>query len=121
MSVIRFPSVRLDDDDVELFGRIAAPMLRRGLWARVRRESAPAGDRMVVEIPDVPRPLFAFERQRGGRYRLMLFEKDGAAYEIGRGWTARECLRIWLRHADAPDAPDGGGDARGADGERGAV
>jgi hypothetical protein len=111
MTVIAFPTVRFSPDDVALFDRISAPMLRRGLWESVRREATPAADRLVVRIPDVPRPLFAFERLRGGRYRLTLHEKDGAVYEIGHGWTARECLRIWLRHAEAA----------AADGERPAV
>jgi len=103
MTVIPFPTVRFAPEDVALFDRIAAPMVRRGLWDRVQRDAPAGADRLVVWIPGVERPLFAFERVRGGRYRLTLHEKEGATYEIGRGWTARECLRIWLRHAEPAD------------------
>jgi hypothetical protein len=97
MTVIPFPSVRFTDDDLETFERIASPMLKRGLWATIRRETGLGHDRMMVEIVDIPKPLFTFERTRGGRYRLLLHERDGGTYEIGRGVTATECLSIWHR------------------------
>ena len=97
MTVVPFPSVRFTDDDLAVFERIASPMLKRGLWAAVHRESGPGHDRMVVEIPEVPKPLFTFERGRSGRYRLLLHERDGGTYEIGRGSKAAECLAIWDR------------------------
>ncbi|HZH26601.1 MAG TPA: hypothetical protein VEY95_05400 [Azospirillaceae bacterium] len=100
MNVIAFPSPRLTPDDLALFERIASPMLKRGLWSHIRRDTGPGYDKIEVEIPEVPRPLFTFERVRGGRYRLVLHERDGGTYEIGRGMTAKECLRIWHRQAE---------------------
>lgn len=105
MSVVAFSVTRFTPADVAEWNSIAMPKLDRGLWASVTRRSDRERDELLVHFPNLDRPIFRFERDRHGVYRLLFNDRKGW-YEIGRGDTAEECLSVWKgRMPRTPRAP----------------
>jgi hypothetical protein len=92
MTVIPFPACRFTPADLTEFYKIALPKCARGVWAGVTRQTARYQDMLMVSLPGQSEPIFLFERDRAGRYRLWF--RDGGRC-IGSGATAAECLTIW--------------------------
>jgi hypothetical protein len=95
MPVVSFSTARFTPDDIARFNAIAAPRLKSGLWAGVKRRTTPAKDVLAVVMPVTGMELFTFERGHDGSYGLFMQEGDGP-YRIGAGGSAMECLAIWL-------------------------
>jgi hypothetical protein len=94
MTVIPFPSCRFTPADLTAFYEVALPKCSRGSWAGVARQTGRHHDRLLVSLPGVSYPVFIFERDRAGCYRLWFKHGDGARC-IGTGTTAGACLSIW--------------------------
>lgn len=94
MTVVAFSSARFTPADVGEWNAIALPKLQRGLWASVARQTSPEGDKLVVRFPNLDRPVFSFERDKRGLYRLFFNDRRGW-YCIGTGESAGECLAVW--------------------------
>lgn len=98
MTVVSFTRARFTPADLAEFDRIAGAKLSQGHWAAVTRETARDGDRLLVRLPGVDRPVFRFERDVSGHYGLSFHDRSGW-YPIGSGATAAECLTIWRPRA----------------------
>jgi hypothetical protein len=94
MTVIPFPSCRFTPADLAAFYEVALPKCSRGSWAGVARQTGRYNDRLLVSLPGVSEPVFVFERDRAGYYRLW-FKDSGGGRCIGTGTTAAACLSIW--------------------------
>ncbi|ACI99632.1 hypothetical protein [Rhodospirillum centenum] len=94
MTVVPFSLARFTPADLAEWNSVALPKLDRGLWESVTRSSGPDFDRLVVHFPNLDRPVFRFERDRRGGYRLLFNDRRGW-YEIGSGDSAGECLSVW--------------------------
>jgi hypothetical protein len=94
MTVIPFPSCRFTPADLSAFYEVALPKCSRGAWAGVARQTERYHDRLLISLPGVSDPIFVFERDRAGYYRLW-FKDSGGGRCIGAGTTATECLSIW--------------------------
>lgn len=94
MTVVPFTIARFTPADLAEWNTVAQPKLARGLWEAVERSSGPDFDRLVVRFPNLERPVFRFERDRRGTYRLLFNDRRGW-YEIGSGSTAEDCLAVW--------------------------
>ncbi|QJE73758.1 hypothetical protein HHL28_12235 [Aerophototrophica crusticola] len=94
MTVVPFLAARFSPADLAEWNSVALPKLSRGLWETVERSTGPDFDRLVVRFPNLERPVFRFERDRRGTYRLLFNDRRGW-YEIGSGQTAAECLSVW--------------------------
>ena len=94
MTVIPFPSCRFTPADLAAFYEVALPKCSRGAWAGVARQTERHHDRLMISLPGVSDPVFVFERDRAGFYRLWFKDGDGGRC-IGTGTTAAECLSIW--------------------------
>lgn len=92
--IVPFSVARFRPADLAEWNSVALPKLDRGLWESVIRQSGPDFDRLVVHFPNLDRPVFRFERDRRGTYRLLFNDRRGW-YEIGCGETAEECLSVW--------------------------
>lgn len=92
--VIPFPVTRFTPGDVACWSRLAEDKVRRGLWQPHRRVSSRDNDSFLVSFPDAERPVFKFERDRSGTYRLSFNDRRGW-HPIGVGTTAEECLAVW--------------------------
>ena len=94
MTVIPFPSCRFTPADLAVFYEVALPKCSRGVWAGVARQTGRHHDRLLISLPRVNEPVFVFERDIAGCYRLWF--KDGSGGRcIGTGATAAACLGIW--------------------------
>ncbi|HYD32194.1 MAG TPA: hypothetical protein VEB64_15235 [Azospirillaceae bacterium] len=98
MTVIAFSVARFTPADLAEFNAIAEIKLNQGQWAQVTRESGRDFDRLIICLPGLDRPVFRFERDRHGRYRLHFNDRAGW-YVIGSGTTAGECLAVWRTRA----------------------
>ncbi|HYC05204.1 MAG TPA: hypothetical protein VED40_18065 [Azospirillaceae bacterium] len=94
MTVVAFSVARFTPFDLTEWNAIAMPKLERGLWESVSRQSGPDFDRLTVHFPNLERPVFRFERDRRGNYRLFFNDRRGW-YCIGTGESADECLAVW--------------------------
>ncbi|MEE3626622.1 hypothetical protein UCD39_22045 [Nitrospirillum sp. BR 11752] len=94
MTVVPFSSARFTPFDLTEWNSVAQPKLERGLWETVSRHTAPDHDQLIVRFPNLDRPVFRFERDRRGTYRLFFNDRRGW-YCIGTGETAEECLSVW--------------------------
>lgn len=94
MTVVAFTVARFTPADLAEWNSVALPKLDRGLWESVLRRSDRERDELLVQFPNLERPVFRFERDRRGVYRLLFNDRKGW-YEIGRGETAAECLSVW--------------------------
>jgi hypothetical protein len=94
MTVIPFPSCRFTPADLTAFYEVALPKCSRGSWAGVARQTGRHHDRLLISLPGVKEPVFVFERDVAGHYRLW-FRDGGGARCIGKGSTAVACLSIW--------------------------
>jgi hypothetical protein len=94
MTVIPFPSCRFTPADLTAFYEVALPKCSRGSWAGFARQTERHHDRLLISLPGVNEPVFVFERDVGGHYRLWFRDADGARC-IGKGTTAVACLGIW--------------------------
>jgi len=94
MTVLAFSRARFTPADIAEWTSVAQPKLDRGLWESVVRSTGPDFDRMVVHFPNLDRPVFRFERDARGRYKLLFNDRRGW-YEIGSGDDAAECLSVW--------------------------
>jgi hypothetical protein len=94
MTVVAFSLARFTPADIAEWNSVAMPKLQRGLWESVSRTSNPEGDKLMVRFPNLERPVFTFERDRRGTYRLFFNDRRGW-YCIGSGDTAAECLAVW--------------------------
>lgn len=101
MTVVAFSLARFTPVDLREFYDIADPRLARGLWESVSRQTGPDFDRLQVRLPNIPRAVFSFERDRRGRYTL-LFNDSHGWHGIGSGNTAAECLTIWRTRTARP-------------------
>lgn len=101
MKIIPFTISRFTPDDLAEFGSVADLKLQRGQWAAVLRQSGPGFDRLTITLPGVDRPVFSFERDRRGAYRLRFNDRAGW-YDIGSGDTAAECLSVWRTRSRQP-------------------
>lgn len=101
--IVPFSVARFCPADLAEWNGVAGPKLQRGLWESVERETGADYDRLVVHFPNLDRPVFRFERDRRGRYRLLFNDRRGW-YEIGTGDTAAECLSVW--RGRLPQAPE---------------
>jgi len=95
MTVIPFPACRFTPADLTEFYRIALPKCARGAWAGISRQTHRTQDRLMILLPGMSEPVFVFERDRIGHYRLW-FKDAGGTRCIGSGATAAECLTIWV-------------------------
>jgi hypothetical protein len=93
-TVIPFPVVRFTPSDVACWTRLAEDKVSRGLWQPHRRVTSREADSFLVSFPDADRPVFKFERDRTGIYRLSFNDRRGW-HMIGTGQTAEECLAVW--------------------------
>ncbi|QQP88908.1 hypothetical protein IGS68_23315 [Skermanella sp. TT6] len=93
MTVIPFPACRFTPADLVAFYRIALPKCSRGAWAAVARQTGRHHDRLLISLPGIEDPVFIFERDAGGRYRLWF--REGGTRCIGSAATAEECLGVW--------------------------
>ena len=94
MTVIPFPSCRFTPADLAAFYEVALPKCSRGSWAGVARQTARYHDRLLISLPGVNEPVFVFERDVAGYYRLW-FKDGGGERCIGTGTTVAACLSIW--------------------------
>jgi hypothetical protein len=94
MTVIPFPSCRFTPADLAAFYEVALPKCSRGAWAGVARQTERHHDRLLISLPGVSDPVFVFERDVAGCYRLWFKDGDGGRC-IGTGTTAGACLSIW--------------------------
>jgi hypothetical protein len=94
MTVIPFPSCRFTPADLAAFYEVALPKCSRGSWAGFARQTGRHHDRLLISLPGVNEPVFVFERDVAGHYRLW-FRDGGGARCIGKGSTAVACLGIW--------------------------
>jgi hypothetical protein len=94
MTVIPFPVCRFTPADLAAFYEVALPKCTRGAWAGVARQTERHHDRLLISLPGLSDPVFVFERDRVGCYRLW-FRHGGGARCIGSGTTAMDCLAIW--------------------------
>ena len=94
MTVIPFPSCRFTPADLAAFYEVALPKCSRGSWAGVARQTGRHHDRLLISLPGVNEPVFVFERDIAGHYRLWFKDGDGGRC-IGTGTTAAACLCIW--------------------------
>ncbi|MFM2043652.1 MAG: hypothetical protein RLY86_2228 [Pseudomonadota bacterium] len=101
MTVIAFCPARFTPADLDEWNAIALPKLERGLWGTVSRASRRDHDELVVRFPNLDRPVFRFERDQRGIYRLLFNDRKGW-YEIGRGTTSAECLGVWRGKGPLP-------------------
>lgn len=92
--ILPFSVARFCPADLAEWNSVARPKLERGLWESVTRQSGRDFDRLIVHFPNLQRPVFRFERDRRGTYRLLFNDRRGW-YEIGSGDTAEECLSVW--------------------------
>lgn len=109
MTILAFSVARFSPADLEEWNSIALPKLERGLWQSVTRRSDRERDELLVHFPSLDRPVFRFERDKRGTYRLLFNDRKGW-YEIGRGDSAADCLAVWKgrpARSDRPAAPVG--------------
>ncbi len=92
--IVPFSVARFCPADLAEWNSVALPKLDRGLWESVTRQTGPDFDRLIVHFPNLERPVFRFERDRRGTYRLLFNDRRGW-YEIGSGDSAEECLSVW--------------------------
>jgi hypothetical protein len=94
MTVIPFPSCRFTPADMAAFHEVALPKCSRGSWAGFARQTGRHNDRLLISLPGASEPVFVFERDQAGYYRLWFKDSDGGRC-IGMGTTAAECLGVW--------------------------
>ena len=102
MTVIPFPSCRFTPADLAAFYEVALPKCSRGSWAGVARQTGRHHDRLLVSLPGVSYPVFVFERDRAGCYRLWFKDGDGARC-IGTGDHCR-CMPRHLANGICPSS-----------------
>ena len=93
MSVVAFSPARFTPDDLWDFDQIAWPRLTSGLWSHVSRVTCPDSDQVLVFFHHLDRPVYRFERDCCGTYRLW-FHGSGP-HIIASGTSAAECLLVW--------------------------
>lgn len=106
MTVVPFSVARFTPFDLAEWNTVAVPKLERGLWESVTRQTGADFDQLIVSFPNLDRPVFRFERDRRGTYRLFFNDRRGW-YCIGTGATAEECLAVWRGRVPRPAADPG--------------
>ena len=95
MTIAEFARHRFAPADLDLFVRLAAPRLARGLEYRFERQTTTEGDSIAMILTQTNDEVFSFCRNRGGKYSIW-FQMRGGYHRIGEGWTAQDCLGVWL-------------------------
>jgi hypothetical protein len=93
MTVVAF-TTRFTPDDLSAFDAIAWRHITTGVWSHVSRQTHADSDQVLVYLPLLDRPVFRFERDRSGIYRLWFHGGSGPQI-VATGTTAAECLSIW--------------------------
>jgi|SRR3954451_3022825 hypothetical protein len=100
MTVLAFSPARFTPGDLADFDQIAWSRISSGLWSHVSRVTCHDSDQVLVYFHHLDRPVFRFERDRCGTYRLWFHAGDGPQI-VAAGRTAADCLSIWAGGGEA--------------------